>query len=106
MTFDLKLFFSVGNQDLTSQGGSQSTAERTGHSSEELDRVVGVVGGGGGKGGLPKRTSLGRKESKCFTAPGLFTFLSRTLATLLSEQRPPYRGPYHVLAFCKPLGSR
>lgn len=48
MTFDLKLFFSVGNQDLTSQGGS--TAERTGHSSEELGRDEEEEGGGGGRG--------------------------------------------------------
>lgn len=58
------------------------------------------------KEGSLRCTSLGRKERKCFTAPCLFTFLSRTLATSLAEQRPPYRGPYQVLAFCKPLGGR
>ena len=68
-------------------------------------------GGGGRRGGEAKecslkRTSLGRKERKCVTAPGLFTFLSRTLATSLSERRPPYGGPYQALAFCKPLGGR
>ena len=49
----LKLFFSVGNQDLTSQGGSQSTAERTGHSSEELGRDEEAEGEWEVKEGLP-----------------------------------------------------
>lgn len=68
----MKLFFSVGNQDLTSQGGSQSTAERTGHSSEELGRDEEEEEGGGGvggKGGLPKMYLPGEERKEVLHSP-------------------------------------
>lgn len=111
MTFDFEIIFQCEIKILQARGGSQSTAERTGHSSEswaETRREEEEGGGGvGGKGGLPKMYLPGEERKGSASQPHVSSHFSpRTLATSLAEQRPPYRGPYQVLAFCKPLGGR
>ena len=109
----MKLFFSVGNPGPTSQRGSQSPPERTGHSSAELCREEEEEEGEGRgeeseeEAGSLNRSSLGRKERKrCLGAPGLPVFFSRAPETTLSEQKPLCReGLTRHRASCKPLGS-